>query len=122
MKPTTPQALGRWGENQAAVYLEGRGYAILERNFRTPYGEIDLVARKQNSVVFVEVKTRSSDSYGLPEESITPGKAAHLLDAARFYIDDHPTSDCVWRIDVIAIQRSASDRPPRITHFRNALS
>jgi putative endonuclease len=121
MKPS-PQALGRWGENQAAIYLEGRGYSILERNFRTPYGEIDLVARKQNTVVFVEVKTRSSDSYGLPEESITPGKATHLLDAARFYIEDHPTSDGVWRIDVIAIQRSATDRPPQITHFRNALS
>jgi putative endonuclease len=119
---STPQALGRWGENQAAVYLEGRGYAILERNFRTPYGEIDLVARKQNTVVFVEVKTRSSNSYGLPEESITPGKAAHLLDAARSYIEDHSTSECVWRVDVIAIQRSSDDRPPQITHFRKALS
>jgi putative endonuclease len=119
---STAQALGRWGENQAAVYLEGRGYAILERNLRTPYGEIDLVARKQDTVVFVEVKTRSSDSYGLPEESITPDKAAHLLDAARFYIEDHPTPGCIWRIDVIAIQRSSSDRPPQIAHFRNALS
>jgi putative endonuclease len=117
-----PQALGRWGENQAAVYLEGRGYTILERNFRTPYGEIDLVARKQNTIVFVEVKTRSSDTYGLPEESITPGKAAHLLDAARFYIDDHSTSDSVWRIDVIAIRRFTNNISPQITHFRNALA
>jgi putative endonuclease len=121
MKPT-PQALGRWGENQAAAYLEGRGYTILERNFRTPYGEIDLVARKQNTVVFVEVKTRSSDSFGLPEESITPDKATHMVDAARYYIDDHPASDCVWRIDVIAIRRSSNNIDPQITHFRNALS
>lgn len=121
MKPPS-QALGRWGESQAAFYLESRGYTIVERNFHTPYGEIDLVACKQNTIVFVEVKTRSSSSYGMPEESITPVKAAHLLDAARFYIEDHPSAECIWRIDVIAIQRTSSERPPQITHFRNALS
>lgn len=121
MKPT-PQALGRWGENQAATYLEGRGYSILERNFRTPYGEIDLVVSKQDTVVFVEVKTRSSDSYGMPEEAITPAKSAHLLDAVHFYIEDHPTIEGAWRIDVIAVQRYIGDRPPQITHFRNALA
>jgi putative endonuclease len=121
MRPS-PQALGRWRENQAATYLEGRGYMFLERNFRTPYGEIDLVVCKQDTVVFVEVKTRSSDSYGMPEEAITPTKAAHLLDAVRFYIEDHPTMEYTWRIDVIAVQRHAGDRPPLITHFRNALA
>jgi putative endonuclease len=121
MKPT-PQALGRWGENQAAAYLQGRGYTILERNFRTPYGEIDLVVGKQDTVVFVEVKTRSSETYGMPEEAITPAKAAHLLDAVQFYIEDHPTLEFTWRIDVIAIQTYNGDCPPQITHFRNALA
>src|SRR3990170_3381994 len=92
------QSLGRWGENQAADFLAGCGYAILERNARTPHGEIDLVAQQEESgrdgsvmtTVFVEVKTRSSRAFGYPEESITPRKQAHLLSAAQAYLQEHP--------------------------------
>jgi putative endonuclease len=127
------QSLGRWGENLAAEYLANQGYTIIERNFRTPYGELDLVARQiiaDQSIdiasgfavvtVFVEVKTRSSLTYGLPEESVTPRKQAHLLNAANSYIQAHPELGGDWRIDVIAIQRYP-DKQPEITHFENVL-
>lgn len=130
---TFRQALGRWGEAQAAEYLIACGYAIVERNVRTPYGEIDLVARLEGAktaypgklaptTVFVEVKTRSSKTFGFPEESVTPRKQAHLLAAAQSYIQEHPELDGDWRIDVIAIQRHPSKARPTITHFENAVN
>jgi putative endonuclease len=65
------QKIGKWGEAAAARYLEARGYRILQHNVRTPYGEIDLIASQESRVVFVEVKTRTSLSYGLPEAAVT---------------------------------------------------
>lgn len=134
----TRQAFGRWGEALAAHYLVERGYTILERNARTPYGEIDLVARQveevspgeaaegnragRYSTVFVEVKTRSSRSFGLPEEAVTSRKQAHMLAAAQAYLQQHPELEGSWRIDVIAIQRYEPSRPPTIHHFENAVS
>jgi putative endonuclease len=130
---TARQALGRWGEARAAEYLAARGYAILERNARTPYGEIDLVVRVEEDArasdppgptpitVFVEVKTRSSKTFGFPEESVTLRKQAHLLAAAQSYIQEHPELEGDWRIDVIAIQRDRSKARPVITHFENAI-
>jgi putative endonuclease len=124
--------LGRWGEAVAADYLSGRGYTILEYNARTPYGEIDLVARQADKrlprepgggfvTVFVEVKTRSSRMFGMPEVSVTSRKQAHMLAAAQSYLQGHPELEGDWRIDVIAIQRFHPDRPPAIRHFENAV-
>jgi putative endonuclease len=125
------QSLGRWGESLAADYLVDLGYVVLERNVRTPYGEIDLVARlfEESSIstekclvtVFVEVKTRSTHTFGHPEESVTARKRAHMIAAAQSYLQDHPDLGGVWRIDVIAIQRLQPDRPPTIHHFENAI-
>jgi putative endonuclease len=115
------QALGRWGEAQAAEYLSQRGYHILERNVRTPYGELDLVARQEAVLVFVEVKTRSSAAFGLPEAAVTPRKQAHLLAAAQAYLQAHPNLQGDWRVDVIAVQRPPRGKAPEITHFENAL-
>ena len=125
------QSLGRWGESLAADYLVDLGYVVLERNVRTPYGEIDLVARlfEESSIstekclvtVFVEVKTRSTHTFGHPEESVTARKRAHMIAAAQSYLQDHPDLGDVWRIDVIAIQRLQPDRPPTIHHFENAI-
>lgn len=125
------QKLGRWGESLAAGYLEAQGYSILARNARTPYGEIDLVARQEVDVgwsnqrvpttVFVEVKTRSSSTFGYPEESITVQKRAHMVAAAQAYLQEHAELACDWRIDVIAIQRHPSGKQPSILHFENAV-
>ncbi len=122
-KAAPRQSLGQWGEQEAARYLAGHGYEILEHNHRTPHGELDLIARlpAANTIVFVEVKTRSTRTFGYPEESVNPRKQAHLLNAAQYYIQQHPDLTCTWRIDVIAIQRARPGQPAQITHFENAL-
>lgn len=122
MKTPRRQAIGRWGEASAAHYLASQGYEILERNLRTPYGEIDLIARTQDTIVFVEVKARTSASLGPPEVSVGPRKQAHMLACAQSYIQEHPGQAANWRIDVITIQRQAKGQPPVITHFENAIS
>lgn len=117
---TSNRSTGLWGESLAADYLASNGYDILERNVRTPYGEIDLVTRQASVTVFVEVKTRRSTRYGNPEESITAAKRLHLLSAIESYLQIHPELDGEWRVDVIALQIS-SKTAPMLTHFENAI-
>lgn len=114
-------ALGRWGEKIAHDYLVGCGYKVVERNVRTEYGEIDLIALLEDVIVFVEVKTRTGDGYGYPEEAITPQKAAHMIESAQAFIQNRAELPGEWRIDVIAIRRGASEESPEITHFENAV-
>jgi len=118
---TSRQNLGKWGEEQAEKFLIRHGYDILARNYRTSYGEIDLVAWKNWVTIFVEVKTRTSTSFGLPETAITPKKRDSILKTALAYLQKHPEYDRDWRIDVIAIQRRNS-QPTQITHFENAIT
>jgi len=112
------QRIGRWGEQAAADYLAARGYELLDRNLRTPYGEIDLVARKDALIVFVEVKARTSTSLGPPEIAVGPRKQAHMQACAQHYAQQNLVDH--WRIDVIAVEKIAGEA--RITHFENALS
>ena len=112
--------LGIWGENKAVVFLIQNGYTILDRNARTSYGEIDIVARKTGITVFVEVKTRSTQTYGLPEDSITAPKREKLIQSAAAYLQSHPELDGGWQIDVIAIQ-NIQPGPLQIIHFENAI-
>jgi len=121
------QELGKWGETLAADFLIKQGYSIIARNARTPYGELDLIAQQPEktrsdeiTIVFVEVKTRRSQSYGFPEESVTASKQEHLISAALHYLQEHPELDQDWRIDVIAIERY-QNLDPIIHHFENAL-
>jgi len=123
----TRQELGRWGEDLAAEYLLKQGYAVIARNVRTPYGELDLVVQQSSQAtenetvtVFVEVKTRTSSAYGFPEEAITPRKQIILISASQHYLQEHPDLEDDWRIDVIAIERYP-DRSPIINHFENAV-
>lgn len=97
------QKLGRWGEDTAAAYLEERGYQVLEKNYRTSYGELDLVCLMDGALVFIEVKTRSSSWSGLPEDGLTPEKIDHLLSAADEYVFTHPEYSPIWRVDLVAI-------------------
>jgi putative endonuclease len=115
------QAVGRWGEDAAARYLQERGYVVLERNYRAGHAEIDLVAGRDGGIVFVEVKTRSSHSFAYPEDAVTPRKQAHLLDAAQAYLEAHPDCGETWQFDVLAIERRPG-REPEITHFENVFS
>jgi len=112
---------GKRGENAAVAFLTLRGWEILERNFRTPYGEIDIVAIKDHVLVFFEVKYRTTRTFGFPETAITSTKARHMIDSAETYMQNHPELDCGWRIDVLAIEaRAGSD--PEIIWFDNAVS
>jgi putative endonuclease len=119
----TRQVLGHWGEDLARQYLEGQGYTIVEVNARTPYGEIDLIAtRPTGLMIFVEVKTRRSHTFGPPEISVTSKKKAHILASVQSYLLAHPEFTGDYRVDVIAIQCGPENEPPEIVHFENALS
>lgn len=112
------QKIGAWGEETAAVWLAGRGYEVKRRNVRTPYGEIDIVAQKNNVIIFIEVKTLTSSRNFYPEHQITARKREHMLNAAQHYSAENEIDH--WQIDVIAVE-GKPDETPVITHFENAL-
>jgi putative endonuclease len=101
MSPSTSEA-GRQAEERAAQFLRGRGYRIVCINYHWRGGEIDLIARDGNCLVFVEVKARSGSSYGLPEEAVTPVKQRKLIRTAQRYLTEHPSS-LDLRFDVVAL-------------------
>src|SRR5579863_2788673 len=92
LKSSARQGLGRMGERLAAEMLMREGYAILERNFRCCYGEIDLIAEDGQDLVFVEVKTRRGVAYGRPEEAVTLRKQRKVVQVATYYLDMHACS------------------------------
>ena len=95
--------LGKAGEDRAAQYLSKQGYKILERNYRTRAGEIDLIALHQGEVVFIEVKTRTSNAYGAPELSVNYRKQQRMVKAALGYIKYKKLHQMPCRFDVVAI-------------------
>lgn len=94
---------GKGGEDRAAAFLRLKGYKILERNYRVGQGEIDLVARRSGTLVFVEVKTRRGKSQGSPLEAVTPRKIKRLSAAAALYLANHPGSWDACRFDVVTL-------------------
>ena len=111
------QRIGKWGEDIASEYLTQKGCEILGQNVRTPYGEIDIVVKQGDVVLFVEVKTRTSNKMGLPEESITARKREHMIACAEHYAAEHEINH--WQIDVISIEGKPGMEPV-ITYFENA--
>jgi len=107
--------LGKQGEDIAARYLKNLGYRILSRNFRSRYGEVDIICIYKQVIVFVEVKTRTSTSYGSPEESITKVKKEHIRKVALIYLETYPQPFREIRFDVIGILME--DNKPRINHL-----
>ncbi|MDX1524188.1 MAG: YraN family protein [Anaerolineae bacterium] len=110
---------GRQGEEIAARYLIDKGYSLLRRNWRCPVGELDLVMEVDNTLVFVEVRTRQGRRFGRAEESLTPAKQARLVELAQTYLQEIDAANPSWRIDVIAIQLGPG--LPRIKHIENAV-
>ena len=98
------QETGKKGENLAEQFLRKKGYQIIERNFYTKQGEIDIIAKEQKEYVFVEVKTRRNTKYGEPIESVNNRKIRHLKKAIRFYLYLHALENCNMRLDVIEIK------------------
>ena len=113
--------LGAWGEEKAARFLTERGYTILERNFHSRYGEIDLIAEDGEFLVFVEVKLRASTSHGLPEETVTPKKQEKLRLTAETYLQTHET-DKQPRFDVVSLyaKDGMETHPLPVRHIKNA--
>ena len=107
--------LGSQGEDIAAKYLQGQGYKILQRNFRNRYGEIDIICEREQTVIFVEVKTRTNTSFGSPEESITKTKQQHIHTVALNFLATHPYPFEEIRFDVIGILMEGSE--PRLNHL-----
>ncbi len=113
---------GLRGEQLACEFLGKNGYDIIERNYRCPEGEIDVVARQRDTLVFIEVRTKTSRRFGGPEESITPVKAGRLRKLAERYGQSHNNLPETWRIDVVAIQMNKDGRASRIEIIENAVS
>ena len=114
-------ALGVWGEDVAASFLEKHGFVVLERNVRTRYGELDIVARDGEELVFVEVRTKSHIKFGHPFETIGPKKIFKLRNMARWYLQARKLGESVLcRFDAIAIVGSP-ESTYSIEHIRNVV-
>jgi putative endonuclease len=112
------QSLGKIGENLACTELERRGYEILDRRYRHGGAEIDIVARDDRTLVFVEVKAREDREFGDGAEAVTRYKRRRIVRAALDYLTRNRIGDCPCRFDVVAIQLGEGE--PRIDLFQNA--
>jgi putative endonuclease len=110
--------IGAWGEDIAADWLAEHGCEVIARNARTPYGEIDIIARQGDITIFVEVKTLTSSAKIFPEDNITPRKQQHMLNSAQHYAAEHEVDH--WQIDAIAVEGRPGTEPV-ITHFENVI-
>ena len=122
----TRKALGQQGEELAAAHLDELGYVIVARNWRTRTGELDIVTRDGEWLVFVEVRARrtgrvaAAPMFGRPEESVTPRKQLQLVTMADAYLFEMPWSG-PWRIDVIALEVRPDGSVARLNHLRDAV-
>lgn len=114
------QQIGKLGEATARRELQRRGYEILESNFRTRQGEVDIVARHRKQYVFVEVKARRGRWFGMPEEAVDARKREHLIRAAQQYLRQIGKPDADWRIDVLAVEYDARG-PQRVELIESAV-
>jgi putative endonuclease len=110
-------ATGRHGEALAEHALQTMGFEVVDRNWRGPEGEIDLVVRDGEYLVFVEVKSRKSAKFGSPEEAVSPSKQRRIANTALAYLLETAQQDRPWRVDIVAIELSASDKVIRLTHY-----
>ncbi len=105
--------LGLKGERSARRFLKRKGYKILEKNFKSPFGEVDVIARRGEVIAFIEVKTRLTDSFGSPSQAVTPERQKRYFNAARYYFAGRQI-DFVVRFDIIEVFRG------EINHIENA--
>lgn len=117
-KDTRKITLGKEGEKLAADFLKKSGYKIVEVNYRCPIGEIDIVARDKNEVVFVEVKARKSSALGYPEEAVGVKKQKKMSQLANWYLQEKKLKDSSARFDVVAVLMLPSGNDVRL--IRNA--
>jgi putative endonuclease len=121
---TTPRRrLGDRGEQLARSYLEAKGLVFVEANWQCPAGELDVIMREGEEIVFVEVKLRRGETLGRAEEAVSWSKARKLLRAGEWYIGAHPElNDPIWRIDLLGITLTTSGAVERVSHVENAVT
>ena len=112
---------GSSGEAIASDFLKKKGYRIIAKNLRTPFGEIDIVTRHAGLTVFVEVKTRTTSSLGPPYISITGKKIRHIIKNSAFYMRRHNLSDSQWRVDIVSVKLNRDYKPEKIELIENAI-
>lgn len=114
-------ALGKRGEDAASVFLTNAGYRILARNYKTPFGEIDAVAKYKDTLVFIEIKTRSSSSLGPPFISVTWKKKKKIIQNALSYLKASNLAGAAWRIDVVSVREDYYSGEVSIEIIKNAV-
>jgi putative endonuclease len=110
---------GRLGETIASEYLKSHGYTIVKRNYRIRFAEVDLIAIDNQTLVFVEVKTRLSYEYGRPEEAVTPHKLRSITKVALSFQSQHPELPQLMRIDVVSILLNPNRSVKHLEHLKN---
>ncbi|MBI2165843.1 MAG: YraN family protein [Chloroflexi bacterium] len=105
----------------AQRFLERQGLVILGRNVRTPGGELDIVAQDGPTVIFVEVRSRRSRTFGRPQESITAAKRRHLLESAQWFLQERGLDNAPWRVDLITLELMPEGQGPYLEHIPNAV-
>lgn len=115
------KALGGYGERVALDFLTEKGYRILETNLRTPFGEIDAVAKVRDHIVFVEIKTRTTCSLGPPYLAVTKVKQMHIVKNALHYLRKQGLSHSNWRIDVVSVKIDFDRNIEHIELIENAV-
>lgn len=113
------QEIGQDGENIAENYLKKENYQIIERNFRCKQGEIDIIAKDKNEIVFIEVKTRTNINYGNPAEAVNTPKQKHIKRATEYYVHINNLYKYYIRFDVIEIYYK--NKIPQINHIKQAI-
>ena len=112
--------LGKWGEERAARFLKKQGLRVLERNVELPAGEIDLVARDGDSLVIVEVKTRTEADFGGPLAAVNPSKRRKLVTLARSYLARRSLGETPCRFDIVGVTQKLNSPSPEIEYIRDA--
>lgn len=112
--------LGAFGEDMACNYLEAHGYKVLERNFSCKAGELDIIAFDGDSIAFIEVKCRTSTSYGNPSEAVSYYKQNRIVKAALFFMTKHKIFDYMCRFDVIEVLTDSTKEGTNINLIKNA--
>ena len=102
--PEKTKTLGKKGEDIAAAFLEKKGYNILFRNYKCSFGEIDIIAKHKKILSFIEVKTRSTKKYGLPQEAVTPAKQTKISRVALEFVQRYKMDNRAARFDVVSVQ------------------
>ena len=116
------QQTGRRGEELAREFLKKRGFDILESNYHCPEGEIDIVAKHKDFLIFIEVRTKTGRQFGSPEESVTPAKKKRMIATAEHYRQCHDIKLPLWRIDFVAVELDKKGQASRIELIENAVT